>query len=124
MLKRRYKIKVLTIYDELMKHPKLETILQRLKAYFKSLYQDQLEAIILYGSQAREDAKEDSDIDILVIVKSAINPYQEIDKTSVYIAELCLEYDVLISRHFISAQRFKTEQTPFLFNVRRDGIII
>ncbi|MGK7933911.1 MAG: nucleotidyltransferase domain-containing protein [Microcystaceae cyanobacterium] len=107
-----------------MKHDQLDLILQRLKGHFKSLYQEQLEAIILYGSQAREDAKEDSDIDILVIVESAINPYQEIDKSSAFIAALCLEYDVVISRHFMSAQSFQTQQTPFLFNVRREGIIL
>ncbi|WP_413174460.1 nucleotidyltransferase domain-containing protein [Anabaena azotica] len=38
----------------------------------QELYQNQLEAIILYGSQAREDAKEFSDIDILVVLKSEI----------------------------------------------------
>lgn len=105
-----------------MKHPKLELILNKIKQYFCSIYQEQLEAIILYGSQARADAKEDSDIDILVVVKSAINPYQEIDKSSDFITKLCLQYDVVISRHFVSLAKFKANNTPFLYNVRKEGI--
>ncbi len=105
-----------------MKHPKLELILNQIKQYFCSIYQEQLEAIILYGSQARSDAKEDSDIDILVVVKSAINPYQEIDKSSDFITKLCLQYDVVISRHFVSSAKFKVNNTPFIYNVRKEGI--
>ena len=88
------------------------------------LYQDQLEAIILYGSQARKDAKEFSDIDILVILKSEINPYHEIDTTSQIISQICLEYDVVISRHFISSEKFNKENNPFLYNVKKEGIMI
>ena len=75
----------------------IQPILEEVKQALVNLYQDQLESIILYGSQARGDAREDSDIDILVVLKSAINPYQEIDKTSEIIAEICLKYDVFIS---------------------------
>ncbi len=107
-----------------MKHPQLEQILAKLKQYFLSLYREQLEAIVLYGSQAREDARQTSDIDILVILKSKINPYQEIDKTSQFIAQICLEYDVVISRHFVSLDKFKTANNPFLHNVRKEGIMI
>ena len=101
---------------------KLNPILQKLKQSLIALYQDNLEAIILYGSQARGDATEFSDIDILVILKFQINPYQEIDKTSQIIYELCRDYDVLISRHFISSEKFESTNTPFLSNVKREGI--
>lgn len=84
-----------------MKNLQLKLILQEIKQSLIGLYQDQLEAIILYSSQAREEAREFSDIDILVILKSEINPYHEIDKTSQIISEICLKYDVVISRHFI-----------------------
>ena len=78
----------------------------------------------MYGSQAREDATEYSDIDILVVLKSTINPYDEIDKTSEIIADLCLEYDVVISRHFISSEKFNNQNTPFIYNVKKEGIMI
>lgn len=107
-----------------MKNQKIEVILQKVKLALSELYKDQLESIILYGSQARGDATPDSDIDILVVLKSVINPYQEIDKTSELIAQLCLDYDAVISRHFISSEKFKTQNTPFIHNVRKEGVLI
>ena len=41
-------------------------ILGQLKTYFIENYQNNLETMILFGSQARGDASPDSDIDILV----------------------------------------------------------
>ena len=107
-----------------MNRPQLQIILHKVKQSLSKFYQDQLEKIILYGSQAREDATEYSDIDILVVLKSAINPYDEIDKTSEIIADLCLEYDVVISRHFISSEKFENQNTPFIYNVKKEGIMI
>jgi predicted nucleotidyltransferase len=107
-----------------MNRPQLQIILHKVKQSLSKFYPDQLEKIILYGSQAREDATEYSDIDILVVLKSAINPYDEIDKTSEIIADLCLEYDVVISRHFISSEKFENQNTPFIYNVKKEGIII
>ncbi|MFM7373360.1 MAG: nucleotidyltransferase domain-containing protein, partial [Sphaerospermopsis kisseleviana] len=48
----------------IMNKSQLDLILQEVKQALQNLYQDQLSAIILYGSQAREEAKEFSDIDI------------------------------------------------------------
>lgn len=107
-----------------MNRPQLQIILQKVKQSLRKFYQDQLEKVILYGSQARGDATEYSDIDILIVLKSAINPYDEIDKTSEIIADLCLEYDVVISRHFISSEKFENQNTPFIYNVKKEGIMI
>jgi predicted nucleotidyltransferase len=106
-----------------MNRPQLQIILHKVKQSLSKFYQDQLEKIILYGSQARGDATEYSDIDILVVLKSTINPYDEIDKTSEIIADLCLEYDVVISRHFISSEKFENQNTPFIYNVKKEGIM-
>ena len=107
-----------------MTRQKLEVILQQVKSKLNELYEEQLESIILYGSQARGEAKMDSDIDILVVLKSAINPYAEIDRTSEFISQLCLDYDAVIYRHFISAEAFTTQNSPFLHNIRQEGIVI
>lgn len=105
-----------------MQHPQLKQILQEVKAHLVSQYHEQLEAIILYGSQARADSHQFSDIDILVVLNAPINPYHEIDNTGQFIAHTSLKYDVVISRHFISSEKFKTSDSPFLHNVKAEGI--
>ena len=105
-----------------MKNQNLDRIVSLVKQWFYEHYQDNLEELILYGSQARGDAQEYSDIDVLIVLKKAFNYREEIDRTSQFIADLSLEYDTVISRAFISAQRFQEENSPFLLNVRREGI--
>lgn len=104
-------------------NPKIHPILSQIKIYLTSLYQERLADLLLYGSQARGDAKPESDIDILVILKDdKIDAWQEIDITSEFIANLCLHHSIVISRSFVSRQRFQTENSPFFINVRREGI--
>ena len=107
-----------------MKNQNLDKIIFLVKQWFTEQYQDNLESIILYGSQARDDAKEYSDIDILVVLKKAFNYREEIEKTSHFIADLSLENDTVISRAFISNQRFHEENNPFVLNVRKEGITL
>ncbi|GAB4285398.1 MAG: hypothetical protein Fur0025_16940 [Oscillatoriaceae cyanobacterium] len=49
-----------------MINTKIFPILSEIKTYLTSLYQERLADLLLYGSQARGDAKPESDIDILV----------------------------------------------------------
>ncbi|WP_008313037.1 nucleotidyltransferase domain-containing protein [Leptolyngbya sp. PCC 6406] len=107
-----------------MKHTRRNAILKSVKQYLQALYREQLKAVILYGSQAREDAHEFSDIDILVVLDAPINPYREIDRSSEFIAQICLDNDIVISRHFISSDKFKNANNPFLQNIRNEGIWI
>ena len=107
-----------------MQHSELATILKKTKEFLASLYQEQLQSIILYGSQARKESQPDSDIDLLVVLDTLTSPYHEIDKTSQFIAELCLEFDVVISRHFISTEKYQAGNTPFLANIKKEGILV
>lgn len=105
-----------------MTHSHLTEIIILVKKWFSQYYQEDLDKLILYGSQARGDAREYSDIDILIILKRAFNYRQELEKTSDFICDICLKYDTVISRAFISQKSFEEDNSPFLLNVRREGI--
>lgn len=77
--------------------------------------------VILFGSYARQEATEDSDIDILIVLKDPVNASVEIDCTSEFIAQLCLDHNRLISRLFMPQSRYETENSPLLRNIRQEG---
>lgn len=103
---------------------KIKIITEQLKKDFRAIYQDRLSQLILFGSQARGDAKPDSDIDILVVLKGEVNPVEEINRNSYLISELCLEFDALINCFYLSESQFKEENQPLVRNVKKEGITI
>ncbi len=105
-----------------MRHPKLSEMLQKLRLYFTQLYSDRLFSLILFGSQARNDAQLDSDIDVLVVLRGDVDSWTEIKRTGEFVSDLCLEYGVVICNIFVSAEQFETQQSAFLRTVNREGI--
>ncbi|MBR8826529.1 MAG: nucleotidyltransferase domain-containing protein [Gomphosphaeria aponina SAG 52.96 = DSM 107014] len=103
---------------------KVQKILEQFKKNLQDLYGEQLENIILFGSQARGEAKADSDIDVLIVLREMTNYSQEIEKTSFNVAKICLENDVVISRSFATIEQLQKSYSPFFLNIKREGIIL
>lgn len=80
--------------------------------------------MVLYGSQARGDARSDSDIDVLVVLKGPVNPGEEIKRTSLIRAELSLKNDEVLSCLFMDEHRFTHYNGPLLRNIRKEGIAV
>ncbi len=102
----------------------ISTILSVLKTYLQQEYSKRLFRIILFGSQARGSATDSSDIDVLVVLKDPVDASVEIKRTSQFVAHLCLEHNVLISRLFLGQARFETENSPLLKNIRSEGVVL
>jgi len=103
---------------------KIEKILTKFKKQIQQLYGDRLKKVILYGSYARNEDTVESDIDLAIILEGEISPFKEIDKMSEISYEFVLNHNILISIHPISEERYLLTRTPFLMNIREDGILI
>ena len=98
--------------------------LKELMDGLKKLYGKNLSKVILYGSKARGDSTNDSDVDIMVLLKDYKKWEEEFDRVSeaVYSVEEKYDYDLLISFVIKKELDYQVEKSPLLLNVRREGI--
>lgn len=105
-----------------MSNQGLKAVLSELKDRLSDLYGDRLVELILYGSQARGDAEDGSDIDVLVVLRGQVNACDEIERSGDIVARLSLDNDVVISCVFLSEDYYLRRNGPLLRNVRREGV--
>jgi predicted nucleotidyltransferase len=99
----------------------LSSILDDLSARLRQRIGPRFAGLWLYGSQARGEAGPDSDVDLLLLLHDMERPAQEIDRIVDILADLNLEYGVLLAVLPTSAAELHTGQGPFWRNVRREG---
>ncbi|MFQ5974719.1 MAG: nucleotidyltransferase domain-containing protein [Candidatus Hydrothermarchaeales archaeon] len=91
----------------------------------KEKYGDKIEEIILFGSHAREDYNEESDIDLLVITREDRFKVQK-DLSGIAV-DILLDKGVYISPKAISTEEYefmKKINTGFYQNITREGVAI
>ena len=99
-------------------------IISRFAERLRSLYGARLKQVILYGSFARGEATDASDIDLAVVLGGEVDPVNEIDTMIDIVADLNLEHNVLISIYPVSETDYASINSPLLMNLRREGIAV
>lgn len=102
---------------------RVQNSLNKFKQSLKALYGDNLDKIILFGSQARGEAKPDSDIDLLIVTHKILSK-KDREKLINLISDISINDDLLISFIEMLPSKFHSENSPLLLNIRREGIIL
>lgn len=102
----------------------IKPILEEFRKEIEKLYRKRLKTVILYGSWARGEATEESDIDLIIVLKGEVIPGREIDRMIEIITDINLKYDVLISVYPVSEDDYTKVNSPLLINLRREGISV
>lgn len=90
--------------------------------FANSINSENIVKIILFGSVARNEDTEDSDIDILIISPDADALESKIDDL---IIDFILDKNELIYAHLMTEDHFnETKDYPFLQNVMKDGVVL
>ena len=102
-------------------------ILLNFSKQVKDILGDKLTKIILYGSYARGDYKENSDIDIMILTTLTDEEIRRI-KTDIYdlAFDFQMEYDTDINVIVKNEEHFNywLGALPFYDNVQREGIVL
>lgn len=100
-------------------------ILEKYTGDIYKLYGDQLREVILFGSYARGDFKQDSDIDIMILVDL---DKQEILAKGHSLSEMTFEYDfefgLAIMPIVKNVDHFNKwiRSYPFYYNIKKEGV--
>lgn len=102
--------------------PKIKRLVDQVKAHLHERYGEGIKRVILYGSYARGEATKDSDVDVLVLVDQSLNPREVEDSLSDLLYDIVLNEGELVSVIAVSQERFENYNSPFMLNVRKEGI--
>jgi len=102
----------------------IKTLLSEPKNILNELYGEQLVDIILYGSFARDEATQDSDIDIAVVLKGKVNKFKELYRLHDAVYPLALKYGELISFYPIFEDELSDTEWPLHYYIHREGMKI
>ncbi len=92
--------------------PKIRDILRQLREGLAEMYGDRLRGLVLFGSWARGDAEEESDIDVMVVLDEIEDGAAESSRIMEVVYPLCFEYDELIGVIPMSERDFRERRSP------------
>lgn len=102
----------------------LSEIIKEMVKYYREVYGKDIIDIVLFGSYARGDYNEGSDIDIVAVVEGSRKDLQEkLKKVWGASAELGLENDIIISPTVIPYDEFEKykQSLPYYRNIAEEG---
>ena len=111
-----------TALDTLSVRPSVQAALGEARAELARLYENRLVKVILYGSHAHGEAHEESDVDVLVVLKGTINLYEEVRRTSRVMLNASLRHGIALSILHLEEERFNDPAHPLMMNVNEEGI--
>jgi len=102
----------------------INTVLGETVTFYLQRYGEQLIQVWLYGSKARGDYNESSDMDIMVIVDEGAPIDKGIDTDKHNMAMSILErYDELVSIMTYTATDFNNDAIPLHRNIKKEGVL-
>jgi len=106
--------------------------LEQVKRLLEDAFGERLKGVVLYGSEARGEAKEDSDIDFLVLLKGPVNFGQ--DLRAIIHVLYPLQLEIIDSNEFgdnrsisarpVDALVYKAGEFALYRNAKREGVFL
>ena len=89
------------------------------------IFQNNISMIILYGSAARDEATNESDIDVAIIIKNKMDNQTKRRFIS-WAADMDIRYEKVFSIVDIQEDNMKKWERvlPFYQNIRKEGIVL
>jgi predicted nucleotidyltransferase len=98
-------------------------VLDELKERLSAAYGKRLHAVVLFGSEARSDARPDSDIDVLAVLENLCGDYgDELERGLAAVYPVALRIGRRVSVKPLAREEYEHGDSPLLREVRRSGV--
>ena len=99
-------------------------VVEELRSSLREAFADSFKGMILYGSYARGDHDEGSDVDLLVLFEDKDAADRARAAVSELACEMLTKHGELVSAVPLGEQEYRKGRSPFYLNVKREGILI
>ena len=101
---------------------RIKRLVNKIKEHLIKTYGERIKQVILYGSQVRGETTKDSDVDILVVVDESLIPVEVRKNLSDLLFDILLEEGELVSVIVVPEHFFENYNSPFMLNVKKEGV--
>jgi predicted nucleotidyltransferase len=106
--------------SDIIADPTQHPAMRRFAAAVRALYGDRVERIVLYGSRARGDAREDSDWDVALFIRDLRDWWTEAEPLGAIEVAIMDDTGAVINALPFGAGAY-LERTPLMRELRREG---
>ena len=87
-----------------------------------AMYGERLARVVLYGSQARGDARQESDVDGPVVLRDEYDLFAEVKRLVRLQTDLLDEHGELVAFQPFSEEEYNDASRPLMMNVHAEGV--
>ncbi len=102
----------------------MNKVLNECKSVLINHYGEQFKGLILFGSNARNEANESSDIDLLVLLRKPFDYFHEIKVVIDLLYQIQLEHKKFISAKVADSKEYESGSIQLYRNIQREGIFV
>lgn len=97
---------------------------KEIKARLENAFRDRLQGVLLYGSEARNEFREGSDLDLMVLLDGPVRLGRDLETIVEALYPVQLEVEAPIHATPVSVKVFEAGEFGLYRSARRDGVFL